>query len=186
MEYLWGGQAPGFYMFKGYGPVVLMHFFLRWTPLGGSTGYYSGILSDTLSGSGILSGILFGILSDILSVILSGILPGGWGPAVPTGLARSPVEVQRCPLDSRDVRLRSSSAHWYREMVVWGPAAPTGIGSWQELAVEVQQCPLRSGAGEEARRGGAEKEGEEKRREVVESYVKILTTLTRQVGKLKE
>ena len=44
----------------------------------------------------------------------------------------------------------------------WGPAVPTDIGRWllrssgahwdRELAVEVQQCPLRSGAGEEARR----------------------------------
>ena len=67
-----------------------------------------------------------------------------WGPAVPTGLGRSPVEVQRCPLDSRGPRLRSSSAHWYREVVVevqrhplesgagsWGPPVPTAIRSWR-------------------------------------------------------
>ena len=59
------------------------------------------------------------------------------------------VEVQRCPLDSRGPRLRSSGAHWYREMFV-----------------EAQQRPLWSGAGEEARRRGEEKEkrGEEKAR----------------------
>ena len=48
-------------------------------------------------------------------------------------------------------------------------SAPTGTQSWRswrELAVEIQQCPLRSGAGEEARRrGGEEKRREEKRRE---------------------
>ena len=77
-----------------------------------------------------------------------------WGPAVPTGLERSAVEVQRCPLDSRGPRLRSSSAHWYPEMIVEGRA------HWdRELAVEVQQCPLRSGAGEEARKRGGEGEG---------------------------
>ena len=59
---------------------------------------------------------------------------------MPTGLESSPVEVQQC------------------EMV--GPAVPTEIGSWRELAVEVQQCPLRSGAGEEARRRGGRRCGE--------------------------
>ena len=49
--------------------------------------------------------------------------------------------------------LRSSGAHWDRE-----------------LAVEVQQCPLRSGAGEEARSGGG---GEEEEEEGAESYLKI-------------
>ena len=80
----------------------------------------------------------------------------GWGPAVPTGLERSPVEVQRCPLDLRGPRLRSSGAHWTWEVTGWGPAVPTDIRRWlfrssgthwdRELAVEVQQCPLRSGA----------------------------------------
>ena len=37
-----------------------------------------------------------------------------WGPAVPTGLGRSLVEVQRCPLRS--------------EPCSWGPAVPTQIG----------------------------------------------------------
>ena len=41
----------------------------------------------------------------------------GWGPAVPTGLGRSVVEVQRCPLRS--------------EPCGWGPAVPTQIGSRQ-------------------------------------------------------
>ena len=75
----------------------------------------------------------------------------GWGPAVPTGLGRSPVEVQRLtglersPVEVQQCPLISGDG-------CWGPAAPTGIGSWRELAVEVQQCPLWSGAGEEARR----------------------------------
>ena len=74
----------------------------------------SGISSSILSGiyfgvlSGIYSGILCGILSriyfGILCSIYSGIPSGRWGPAVPTGLGRSLVEVQQCPL-------RSSRAH---------------------------------------------------------------------------
>ena len=71
------------------------------------------------------------------------------------GLGRSPVEVQRCPLDSRGsahlpMVVRSSGAHWDRE-----------------LAVEVQQCPLRSGA------GGGEEEKEKAAEEGGESYLKI-------------
>ena len=88
-----------------------------------------------------------------------------------TALGRSPVEVQRCPLDSRGPRLRSNGGHWTREVPV--PAVPTDIGRWllrssahwdPELAVEVQQCPQRSGAGEEARRRGGEGEGDGGRR----------------------
>ena len=56
------------------------------------------------------------------------------------------------PTDIGRWLLRSSGAHWDRA-----------------LAVEVQQCPLRSGAGEEARRRGGEKE----EGGGVESYVKI-------------
>ena len=67
-------------------------------------------------------------------------MPTGFGRSLPTGLERSPVEVQQCALISGDG--------------CGGPAALAGIGSWRELAVEVQQCPLRSGAGEEARSGG--------------------------------
>ena len=52
---------------------------------------------------------------------------------MPAGLGRSPVE----PADIGRWLLRSTGAHWDGE-----------------LAVEVQQCPLRSGAGEEARRRG--------------------------------
>ena len=66
----------------------------------------------------------------------------GWGPAV--------------PLDSRGSWLRSSSAHWYGEMVVEVQRRP------RERTVEVQQCPLRSGVGEEATRRGGEGGGEEK------------------------
>ena len=35
---------------------------------------------------------------------------------MPTGLGRSPVDVQRCPLGSRVPRLRVSGAHWDREL----------------------------------------------------------------------
>ena len=49
-------------------------------------GIYSGSLSVTYSGS--------------FSGIYSGIPSGRWGPAVPTELGRSQVEVQRCPLGS--------------------------------------------------------------------------------------
>ena len=63
-----------------------------------------------------------------------------------SGLGRSPVEVQRCPLNARDSRLRSSSAHLYREMVK--------EGSCRDLAVEVQL----------ARRRGAEEEKEKKKK----------------------
>ena len=58
---------------------------------------------------------------------------------------------------------------------------PTDIGRWllrssgthwdRELAVEVQQCPVRSGAGEEARRRGGEEE--EEGGGGAESYLKI-------------
>ena len=43
---------------------------------------------------------------------------------------------------------------------------PTGLSRahWaRQLAVEVQQCPLRSGAGEEARRRGGEEEEKKKK-----------------------
>ena len=55
----------------------------------------------------------------------------------------------------------SSGAHWTRGVPGWGPVVPTVTRRWllrssgahwdRELAVEAQQCPLRSGAGEEAR-----------------------------------
>ena len=53
-------------------------------------------------------------------------------PVVLTELGRSQVEVQRCSLSSEGPRLRSSGAQCA-----------------QTLAVEVQQCPLRAGVGEE-------------------------------------
>ena len=68
----------------------------------------SGIYSDILFG--ILSDNYFGILSGILlsgilpSGILSGILSGGWGPAVHTDIERW--------------LLRSSGAHWDRELAM--------------------------------------------------------------------
>ena len=75
----------------------------------------------------------------------------GWGPA--TGLERFPVEVQQCTVISWDG--------------CWGRAAPTGIGSWRELAVEVQQWPPHSNQELARRRGG------EGRGEGAESYLKI-------------
>ena len=79
------------------------------------------------------------------------------------------VEVQQCPLLSGGPRLRSSTAHWYREIVVDMFRSSGAHWDW-ELAVEVQQCPLRSGAGKEARRRGGE---EEEKGGGVESYLKI-------------
>ena len=85
--------------------------------------------------SGISSGILSDILFGVLSGISSGILSGRWGPAVPTELGRSQVEVQRCPLSSEGPRLRSSGAHWARKVPGWGPGA-----HWaRKPAVEVQR-----------------------------------------------
>ena len=88
----------------------------------------SAFLSDIYSD--ILFDILSGILLEIYSGTLSAILSGGWGPAVPTGLGGSPVEVQRFPLGSGSPLLRSSCAHWTREVSGWGPAVPTDIGRW--------------------------------------------------------
>ena len=180
----------------------------------------SGILFGILSGIllGIYSCILSGILSGGWGpAVPTGL---GWGWAVPTGLGRSAVEVQQCLLDLRGPRLRSSSTHWYRAMFVdvqRRPCTPHGqpAGPWLSIntckatgfafltssvllpvrsglvAVEIQQCPLRSQ--ELARRGGAEekrreekrkgekrreerrreeKRGEERRGEGAESYVK--------------
>ena len=106
------------------------------------TGKSSGILSDI--SSGIRSGILSGISSGILPGISSDILSGRWGPAVPTELGSSQVEVQRCPLGSEGLWLRSSGAHCARNLAVevqpcplrseagsWGPAVPTARGSWR-------------------------------------------------------
>ena len=70
-----------------------------------------------------------GIYSGSLSGIYSGILSGRCGPAVPTELGRSQVEVQPCPLGSEGPRLRSSGANWARKVPGWSP---------------IQWCPLRS------------------------------------------
>ena len=68
-------------------------------------------------------------------------------------------EVQRCALNSEGPRLRSSGAHWARQVPGWGPAVPTALRTLQlrssrahsdrKPAVEVQQCPLRAEVGEE-------------------------------------
>ena len=143
------------------------------------SGILSGIPSGILSGishgilSGMSSGILSGISSSILSGILfgksgksAGILSGRWGLAVHTELGRSPVEVQRCTLRWAAPRLRSSGAHWARQLAGWGPAVTLswegprlrssgahwagqvpgwGPAVYTELGksqVEVQQCTL--------------------------------------------
>ena len=114
------------------------------------SGIYSGILRGILSRiyfgifCGILCGIYSGRLSGIYSGSLSGIYSGRWGPAVPTELGRSQVEVQRCPLGSEGPWLRSSGAHCAQnpavevqpcprrsEVGIWGPAVPTARGSWR-------------------------------------------------------
>ena len=46
-------------------------------------------------------------------------------------------EVQRCALSSEGPRLRSSGAHWARQVPGWGPAVRTELGRSQ---VEVQRC----------------------------------------------
>ena len=92
---------------------------------------------------GILSGIIFGILFGILSGILFGIYSDIY------------IEVQRCPLGSGGTRLRSSGAHWTREVSGWAPAVPTDIGRWLLMSSGAhwdRQCPLGSRAGKEARR----------------------------------
>ena len=48
-------------------------------------------------------------------------------------------EVQRCALSSEGPRLRSSGAHWARQVPGWGPAVRTELGRSQ---VEVQRCAL--------------------------------------------
>ena len=106
------------------------------------SGIYSGILCGTLSH--IYFGILCGIYSGGLSGIYSGIPSGCWGPAVPTELWRSQVEVQRWSLGSEGPWLRSSGAHCAQNLAVgvqpcplrseassWGPAVPTARGSWR-------------------------------------------------------
>ena len=132
-------------------------------------GIYSRSLSETYfdivsGGISFYLGVYLtysGILSDIFSGILSGILSGGWGPAVSTG-----------------PRLRSSGAHWAREVPGWGGlAVPTGL---ERSSVEVQQCPLISGdgcwgpaapTGIGSWRGGeeAEEEEEKTRRAILKS-----------------
>ena len=113
-------------------------------------GIYSGILCGILSRiyfgilCGIYSGSLSGIYSGSFSGIYSGIPSGHWGPAVPTELGRSQVEVQRCPLGSKGPWLRSSGARCAQNLAVevqpcplrseagsWGPAVPTAHGSWR-------------------------------------------------------
>ena len=133
------------------------------------SGIHSGILSDIYSD--ILSGIqsiwhiFWHILTFYLTFYVAFFLAFylaffgiwhifwhlSWGPAMPTGLGRSPVDVQRCPLDSRGPRLRSSSGHCH-----------------QELARRRGGEEARRRGGEEARRRGGEEArrrgGEEARR----------------------
>jgi hypothetical protein len=59
---------------------------------------------------------------------------------VHTELGRSQVEVQRCPLGSESPWLRSSGAHCAQNLAV--EVQPCPLRS--KPAVEVQQCPLRA------------------------------------------
>ena len=106
--------------------------------------FYSGIHSGMHSGS--LSGILFDIL--FWHLFWHSLWHGHWDLALA-------VEVWQCPLRSgaRAWGLAVPTEIWSSR---WGPAVPTEIWSsrlrpgsahWDlELAVEVRQCPLRSGA----------------------------------------
>ena len=113
------------------------------------TGKSSGILSDMSSGilSGILSGISSGISSGILSGKSSGILSG-----ISSGILSGDWG-PAVPTGIWSSRLTSGSAHWDLELAVdvrqcplgsgargWRPAVPTGIWS----SVEVRLCPLGS------------------------------------------
>ena len=124
--------------------VYILAFYLAYSGIlcGILSRIYFGILCGTLCG--IYSGSLSGIYSRSLSGIYSGIPSGRWGPAVPTELGRSQVEVQRCPLGSEGPWLRSSGAHCAQNLAVevqrcplrseagsWGPAVPTARGSWR-------------------------------------------------------
>ena len=95
---------------------------------------------------------------------------------MPTGLGRSLVEVQRCPLTSGGPRLRSSGAGLE-------PAVPTDIG---RMVVEVHRHSLGSGAGgswqlrsssahcdqELARRRGAEEKEKKKKKKARRAILK--------------
>ena len=98
-------------------------FFLAYTLTDILSGIYSDILSGKYAGiySGIHSGILCGIYYDTLSGMISGIYSDS--------LSDMATEIRRSPLKSHwDLDLRPGSAHW-------------NLG----LAVEIRQCPLRSG-----------------------------------------
>ena len=92
---------------------------------------------------------------------------------------RSQVEVQWCPLTSEGPGLRSTGAHWARNVPYWGPVVPTELWArkvpgWgpvvphsdRKPAVEVQQCPLRTEVAEDI--------GEELGEELAKSLAKSL------------
>ena len=132
----------------------------------------SGILSDILFGrySYILSGIISDILFDVYSFSLTVYQAFYLTPLLTYSIWLSvwhlalAVEVPQCPLTSgsrvRQYSLRSGACRW-------GPAVPTeilrsGSAHWDLelavevwLAVEVRQCPLRSGARGPLRCGSA-------------------------------
>ena len=117
------------------------------------SGISSGILSDILSGisSDIFSGILSGISSDILSDISSDIL-SGISSDILSGISSDILS------DILSGILSGISSDILSDIFSsrWGPAVPTAI--WKsrlrsgsahcdlEVAVEVRQCPLGSGA----------------------------------------
>ena len=138
----------------------------------------SSILSDVLSR--ILSGILYFFqlefylayilafyLAFYLTFYLAGLISGeadsaqtlaGWGPARPTALRLSPVEVRRGPQRSDSCRLRSGEAYSERALAVWvrqGPLRSEGrkkeggphlIKSNNPLLARVEQQTSRFGA----------------------------------------
>ena len=118
-------------------------FFLAYTLTDILSGIYSDILSGKYAGiySGIHSGILCGIYYDTLSGMISGIYSDS--------LSDMATEIRRSPLKSHwDLDLRPGSAHW-------------NLG----LAVELRQCPLRSGVrswgGRRKEEGGGRRKEEE-------------------------
>ena len=101
---------------------------------------------------------LQGILSDIYFDILSGILPGIHSSSL-SGIYSDILSGILCGILSG---------------ILFGILSGILFGIYSDICLEVQQCPLRSGAGEEARRRrGGEEEKEKAAEEGAESYLKI-------------
>ena len=147
------------YLLAFYLAYLLAYYLLK------SSGILSGKHSGTLSGisSGILSDILSGIyLAYLVAFYLAYLLTFYLAYLMALYLAYLMAfylayllafyltfylayllaiylafEVQRCALSSEGPRLRSSGAHWARQVPGWGPAVRTELGRSQ---VEVQRC----------------------------------------------